>query len=124
MCAGCHSMPSWASVLVGAAAAPIFLLVKLGLSRAHLDDALDAVAIHGSGGVWGALTVHFFRKEGILATGSSDAFTGLLWNLLGMAIIFIWSGLIAFVVLFCFMRLGMLRARQSHDIKGWSPRLG
>jgi Amt family ammonium transporter len=61
LCAGCDVYELWASVAVGALAGPIFLVGKWLLLRYRVDDPLDAIPVHGGGGVLGAVAVHIFR---------------------------------------------------------------
>ena len=61
LCAGCNAYPAWAAVLVGAASGPLFLVFNWLLLRMRIDDPLDAIPVHGVGGVWGTLCVYVFK---------------------------------------------------------------
>jgi len=55
--------PVWA-VVIGAAAGVICYLGVLMKSKLGYDDALDVVAVHGLGGLWGALATGIFASVG------------------------------------------------------------
>ena len=82
MCAGCDVYPSWGAVVVGAMSGPIFMVVKYILLRFQIDDPLDAIPVHGAGGVWGTITVHLLRSDG-------PSGIGLAWNLVNLAHIYV-----------------------------------
>jgi len=55
------------AMLIGAVAGVICYIAVLAKSRLGYDDALDVVAVHGVGGLWGALATGLFASVG--ATG-------------------------------------------------------
>jgi Amt family ammonium transporter len=55
------------AILIGAVAGVICYLAVLAKSKLGYDDALDVVAVHGLGGLWGALATGLFASVG--ATG-------------------------------------------------------
>ena len=65
MCAGSDCFPLWSAVVVGLACGPAFVLTKRRLinigGRIRIDDPLDAVPVHGVGGVIGLTSVYFFQ---------------------------------------------------------------
>ena len=61
LCAGCDLYHLWAAVVVGALSGPLFLFSKWILLKQRIDDPLDAIPVHGAGGVWGVLAVYIFR---------------------------------------------------------------
>lgn len=64
LCAGCNVYDAWAAVVVGALSGPLFLYFNYVLLRLRIDDPLDAIPVHGVGGVWGTLCVYIFKKDG------------------------------------------------------------
>ena len=66
---------AWAAILIGLGAGVFCCLaVDLLKSRLRLDDALDVFAVHGIGGIWGALATGLFADAAI---GGAD---GLLFG--------------------------------------------
>jgi len=89
----------------------------LGHLKARLDDPLDAVAVHGGGGLVGILMVPFFEfgKGVFWQDEESDPWKKLGVNLAGGLAIVTWSGFWSVVI------FGILKAtnllRIDHDIE-------
>ena len=92
LCAGCNVFDAWAAVVVGALSGPLFLFFKYVLLRFNIDDPLDAIPVHGVGGLWGTLSVYIFMRNGILMTWSKNSFMGLAFNCIGLLTIITWTG--------------------------------
>ena len=56
LCAGCNIYDSWAAVLVGAVCGPLFLYTRYLQIKWQIDDPLDAIPVHGIGGLWGTVS--------------------------------------------------------------------
>jgi len=85
-CAGCNVYEPWAALVVGAGAAFCFLCIHTIMLRMKLDDPLDAVAVHGGGGLWGLLCVPFFMSANLPEGERGIIFDGHLeepWKVLG-----------------------------------------
>lgn len=66
---------AWAAILIGLGAGTLCCLtVDVLKSRLMLDDALDVFAVHGVGGIWGALATGLFADEAI--GGANGLFFG------------------------------------------------
>jgi len=52
------------------------IAVDLLKERLGIDDALDVFAVHGIGGIWGALATGLFADAGINGIGSDGLFYG------------------------------------------------
>ena len=74
--------------------------------------------MHGAGGLWGTLAVHFFKKDGIFVTGSSAAAMGLAWNVIGLIAIISWTGILSFVMFYALKKVKMLRVEASMEFSG------
>lgn len=94
----CHVVSTPESVIIGAIGAILMLITKSWLERYRIDDAVDAVAVHGGAGTWGTLAVALFGKPALLGSGLTQG-SQLLVQLLGILVCFIWSFGIAFIVL-------------------------
>jgi Amt family ammonium transporter len=66
-----------AALLIGfGAGVACFFAVELLKNKAHIDDALDVFAVHGVGGIWGAIATGIFAKQSINDLGAD----GLLYG--------------------------------------------
>ena len=64
LCAGCNVFPAWAAVVVGLISGPLFLFFNYYLLVLQIDDPLDAIPVHGVGGMWGTISVYIFKWDG------------------------------------------------------------
>lgn len=96
--ASCHVVSTPQSVIIGGIGAYLMLFAKAQLEKRKIDDAVDAVAVHGMGGTWGILAVALFGKPELLGTGLSS-FQQLLVQLLGILVCFVWAFGIAWLLL-------------------------
>lgn len=83
-----------------------------------IDDPLDAIPVHGAGGIWGTLAVHLFKWDGILLSGSSEAALGLAWNIIGLLAIIAWTGINCFFIFWSLKKVNMLRVDTDQEFKG------
>jgi len=75
MCAGCDKFEPWAALIVGAMGGIGYIVVNKLMLRCKLDDPLDAVAVHGAGGIIGLLAVPWF-----MYTGQAVGERGIFWD--------------------------------------------
>jgi len=69
--ASAHAINPPIAVIIGGTGAAITMLVARQLIHWRIDDAVDAVAVHGGAGVWGTLCVGLFGDLSRLDTGLS-----------------------------------------------------
>ena len=62
LCAGCNVFAPWSSSIVAAVGALSYQLLSGILVAARIDDPVDAIAVHGAGGIVGILAVPVFMK--------------------------------------------------------------
>ena len=62
VCAGCNLFAPWASCIVAAVGASTYLLLSGLLVALRIDDPVDAIAVHGAGGIVGILAVPVFME--------------------------------------------------------------
>ena len=60
LCGGCNFYEPWAALIVGSLGGLGYITVHFSMLRLRLDDPLDAVAVHGAGGLIGILCVPWF----------------------------------------------------------------
>lgn len=54
---GCSVVQSYAAVIMGLLAGPVYLTSSSLIERMHIDDPSNASAVHFFGGIWGVLSV-------------------------------------------------------------------
>ena len=99
--------------------------------RCGIDDPLDAIPVHGAGGILGTIAVYIFKTDGGLVTGGTltedgfkdpnypfNALNGLAWNVVGLIAITTWTGVTCFMMFFILAKLNMLRVETNHEFKG------
>ncbi len=63
---GAGFVPVWASLVIGFLVSPIcYFCVSFIKGRLKIDDALDAFACHGIGGIWGGIATGLFAQTSI-----------------------------------------------------------
>ncbi len=67
--AGCNSMTSVTSIVVGIIGAVVAIFVNEFLNKFEIDDVVGAVPVHLAAGVWGTIAVGLFSDLEILGTG-------------------------------------------------------
>ena len=125
-CGGCNLYEPWAALIVGCIGGIGFMFVHFSMLRLKLDDPLDAVAVHGAGGLIGILSVPVFMYAG-LGEGERgifwDGHTNTPWlvlgyNLLGSIVIIIWSVVWSVLLFGSLYWTNMLRVSIDDEYKG------
>lgn len=79
---GCGFVPTWASLIIGAAASPIcFFATSVVKKKFGYDDALDAFGCHGVGGLFGGLATGIFASQSV---NPDLRWNGLIFGDLGL----------------------------------------
>ncbi|MBE9221334.1 ammonium transporter [Cyanobacterium stanieri LEGE 03274] len=115
--ASCHIVSTSEAVIIGAVGGILMVIIKGCLEYYHIDDAVDAVAVHGGAGVWGVVAVAFFGKPELLNTGLS-AFNQFWVQLLGALVCFVWAFGVSWLILSSINRIFPLRVSLEEEITG------
>ncbi|WP_342597470.1 ammonium transporter [Cyanobacterium aponinum UTEX 3222] len=115
--ASCHAVSTAEAVIIGAIGSFLMLNIKAKLEHYRIDDAVDAVAVHGGSGVWGVLAVAFFGQSELLGTGLTP-FQQFWVQLLGAVICFVWAFGISFLILWNLNRIFPLRVSVEDEELG------
>ena len=109
------------AIAIGVGAGVFCFLAARWRAKSQLDDSLDVVAVHGVGGMWGALATGIFA---VAAFGGQDGLTnggGLdqLWRqAVGVAVVAPYSFIVTFAILKILdMTIG-IRATEEDEIAG------
>ena len=132
---GCAVFCPWVSVIIGGVAGLNYLFTSKLLVRWCIDDAVDAIPVHLSNGVWGVLATGLFAsREGIerllnntdprhigwfysLGEGSNDA-TFLACQMLGLLVIIVWVLSMMLPFFLGLSYFGMLRSDALEEMVG------
>ena len=113
--ASCNYVSTPEAVLIGAIGAFLMLWVKDDLERRGIDDAVDAIAVHGGGGIWGTIAVALFIPPELLETGLAP-WEQLLVQLLGIGVCILWGFGVSWLILASIDRFIPFRV-SAHDEK-------
>lgn len=86
----CHVVTTPLAAIIGITGAIVAQLVSQYLKYWQIDDAVDAVAVHGGAGIWGTLCVALFGREELVATGL-NRLSQLGVQLLGIGVVCLWA---------------------------------
>jgi Amt family ammonium transporter len=110
-----------AAILIGLGAGIFcFFAVDLLKEKLHLDDALDVFAVHGVGGIWGALATGLFADASI--NGVDGLFFGnpeQLWiQVVAVAAAVAFSAVATFIILKAIGLVIPLRVPEEEEVLG------
>ncbi|MEL6927364.1 MAG: ammonium transporter [Cyanobacteria bacterium J06600_6] len=113
----CNTVHPVVAIAVGAVGGAVSILVSFWLQYWHIDDAVDAIAVHLGGGIWGTIAVGLFSNLELLDTGLSR------WHqigiqLLGIVICGIWAFGLTWILLQLVNRLIPLRVSLADEERG------
>ncbi len=120
--AGCAYVAPWASVVIGALAGILVILVVDLIESLKIDDPVGAFAVHGACGIFGTLMIGIVGQPeltgdagGLLLGGGLDMF---MWQLIGSASTVIWVGVTAAITFGVLKAVGRLRVHHEADVVG------
>lgn len=91
-------------------------------SKFGYDDSLDAIGVHGVGGVWGALATGLFASKSVNHSAENGLFMGntlLFWNqILSVIPVVIYSFLGTFLLLKLVQIFTNLRVAKDEEVEG------
>jgi len=128
--AGCATCPAWAAIAIGILGGCIFRFASwVVLEVLHIDDPLDAFAVHGACGAWGVLACALFSTDYYTSNVASNSRGGVVdggKNLIGAALVFLavticWVGSMSLVMFSVLRRLGVLRIQAGMTPAGGGP---
>ena len=109
-----------AIMIGGMASVAGFYTVRLLHNWGHLDDTLDVFAVHGVGGIWGALATGLFAVSAI--NGVSGAIEGswdLFWKqIVGVLAAFAWSLVLSIGLFWLIGKFIPLRVEPREELIG------
>ena len=126
LCAGCNLYEPWAALIVGALGGLGFISIHHLMLALKLDDPLDAVAVHGAGGLVGLLTVPWFMHARLEAGARGIFWDGdqsypwlvLAHNMLGAVAISAWAAVWSLLIFGSLKMFSMLRVSEADESEG------
>lgn len=111
--AGCATMSPVFAILTGIMGGLLVSVVPSLLERLQIDDAVDAVAVHGFCGTWGVLAAGLFLEGNLFNVSVMSI------QLLGAVVAFMWGFGVAFISFKLLDKvLGRLRVSTQHEQRG------
>jgi hypothetical protein len=114
--AGCAFVKPWEAILIGFFGGFVYIGASKLMKMVKVDDVVDAFAVHGACGFWGALALGFFGNSadgmdgnGLLHHGKFDQF-GV--QFLGCLCIVLWVGALSLAL---FVPMKLLKALRLSD---------
>ena len=112
-----------AAIVIGLAAGALcFFSVDLLKKVIKVDDALDVFAVHGVGGIVGALATGLFAQKSINGAGDDGLFYGnpaQLWEqAVAVGVVVLYAGGVSFVILKAIDLTIGLRVPESEEVLG------
>ncbi|KAL3873257.1 hypothetical protein ACJMK2_036395 [Sinanodonta woodiana] len=119
VCAGCNVYYPWGACIVGTGAAVSYHFWSFVVRSLHVDDPLDAVAVHFGGGTCGVIAVAFLDKHnGIVFNWNPKSGLFLAWQLAGLATIIGWTAAWSLLLFGIMKLLKILRVPEELELKG------
>ena len=110
------------AILIGLVAGVLCYVAVLAKSKLCYDDALDVVAVHGIGGLWGALATGLFATLAINPDGANGLFYGNAKlfgiQLCGVVAVIIYSLIVTFIILKVINVIVGLRVSTEEEVQG------
>ena len=120
MCGGCNVYQPWAAIVVGCIGGAAYCCGHSLMLKMKLDDPLDAVAVHGFGGVVGIICVPIFAYgDGVFFVGDTVApWRTLGINVLGGLIIIVWSTVWSLLIFYPLKLANLYRIDRETEFRG------
>jgi Amt family ammonium transporter len=109
--AGCANVSPSSSIVIGLLSGILVVISVMAIDRAHIDDPVGAVSVHGVCGAWGTIAAGLFNMEGVTIKIMTTQFIGV-----GAA--FVWSFGCAFILFKVISMTIGLRVTEEEEIMG------
>jgi Amt family ammonium transporter len=111
------------SIVIGLVAGVVcFLAAELIKAGGQVDDALDVFAVHGVGGIWGAIATGIFADASLNGIGADGLLYGnaeqLVKQIVAVVAVIIYVAVVSFVLLKIVDAVFRLRAPEDAEVEG------
>ncbi|MFX1294394.1 MAG: ammonium transporter [Promethearchaeota archaeon] len=108
---------SWVAIPIGLVAGFLCYFVLSYRTKSKVDESLDAWAVHGIGGIWGALATGIFATVGVTGLISGNA--GQVWiQAVGIMVTIVYSFAVTFGLVWILNRIMSLRVSSDEEYIG------
>jgi len=127
---GCPVVQPWAACIIGMIAGVVYIMSSKLLIKLKIDDAVDAIPVHGFNGFWGCFATGLFAdpdlvsacygvdKPGLFYSLGSDAFDLLGVQCAGLLFIIGWVGFTMTPFFLLLKVMGLLRVDALEEEVG------
>ena len=117
----CHCIELWGSIIVGAMSSITYYAVSKTMIKLRIDDPVNAIAVHGGGGLLGMLAPAFLANPKIYPE-ARGAFYGnpkqIGAQLLGITSIIAWAAPFAYGLIKILHKAGFMRVSAAEEEYG------
>ncbi|WCL49843.1 ammonium transporter [Leptospira sp. GIMC2001] len=115
--ASCHAVSSANSILIGIIAGILMFETRILIDKFKLDDAVGAIPVHLTGGIWGTLAVGIFGDYNLLGTGL-DRYSQIGIQLVGILTCAVFALITSFTILGIVNSFYRLRVTTDNERQG------
>ncbi len=117
---GAGYVPTWAALLIGLAVGGLCYFTVLFRGKSKIDESLDAWAVHGCGGLWGAIATGIFASA--IVPGAVGLIGGNAYQLwiqsIGAIVTLVYSFVVTFIIAWIINKTKGLRVRDEEEYVG------
>lgn len=111
------------ALIIGAAGSVIcYFAVILMRKKSHLDDALDVFAIHGVGGIWGAIATGIFALPSMVSPGYQGLIYGgidlFVGQIIAVVVTLAFCFVVSYVIIWVISRFMKVCLTEDEEIIG------
>ncbi|OLS14160.1 MAG: ammonium transporter [Promethearchaeota archaeon CR_4] len=113
-------IPTWAALVIGLAVGALCYITVLLRGRSKIDESLDAWAVHGCGGLWGAIATGIFAAA--IVPGAAGLITGNAYQLwiqsIGAIVTMVYSFVVTYIIAWIINKTRGLRVKEEEEYVG------
>lgn len=111
---------NWGAVLIGSVSAFVYVATLVFLEFYRIDDPLECIPVHFSGGVWGLFATGLFSSfSGALYSGALKQGIFMGYQLVGIVVIVVFTSLVILPTFLILSKTGALRADKAIEEIGF-----
>jgi ammonium transporter len=116
--ANCNLTGPIAAIIIGAIAGIIMMGTVRLLEHLQIDDAVGAIPVHLTPGIWGTLAVALFADAGIMGLDSVDRIAMFETQFIGVIVIGFWSFCLPYLFFYLLKKVMPLRVTPEEEHAG------
>lgn len=113
----------WASLVIGLVAGGLcYFAVSFFRNKTKIDDALDVFAVHGVGGIWGAIATGLFANPAIVTDKYAGLFYGgtdlIVGQLIAVAVTIVFCFAVSYAIIWLISKFMRVRVTEEEEMVG------